>query len=56
MSSTAPFGVTVWGWGSGATGGYDLEHPGIYTSATSYGFPAGQLFKPITDVVIDPTK
>jgi hypothetical protein len=42
MSSEAPFGVWVWGWGSEATN----------TGWVSYGFPAGEGVIPINDVVI----
>jgi hypothetical protein len=56
MSSKGPFGVTVWGWGSGATGGEHRkpEVPGFYTQCVSYGYPAGASVLPITDVTVPP--
>jgi hypothetical protein len=42
MSSEAPFGVWVWGWGSEDT----------QTGWVSYGYPAGEGVEPINDVVI----
>jgi hypothetical protein len=49
MSSTGPFGVTVWGWGSipGFPGTTNL-----YTQYVSYAYPAGAGVKPINDVDI----
>lgn len=44
ISSSAPFGVTVWGWASSATGG------GI--GAVSYAYPGGAGLIKVTDVVI----
>ena len=57
MSSTLPFGVTVWGWGSVATGGqYRCTNcSGFYTQAVSYGYPAGASVQPINTVVVIPT-
>ena len=49
IHSDAPFGVTVWGWGTHETG--DVP----YTQAVSYGYPAGESVKPINTVVIPPT-
>jgi hypothetical protein len=46
MTSTQPFGLTVWGWGSAATPNQ--------TQAVSYAYPAGMYVKPITDVVVQP--
>jgi hypothetical protein len=56
MSSAAPFGVTVWGWGSAATGGaYAAPNfPGFYTQAVSYAYPVGMSVRPINDVVVLP--
>jgi len=56
MSSTAPFNVTVWGWGSAATGGaYNApDFPGFYTQAVSYAYPVGMSVKPINDVIVLP--
>jgi hypothetical protein len=45
MSSAAPFGVTVWGWGSNAATG---------TKFVSYAYPAGASVQPINDVVVVP--
>lgn len=49
MDSTAPFGVTVWGWGSipGFPGSTAL-----YTQYVSYAYPAGAGVKPINQVEI----
>jgi hypothetical protein len=43
ISSSLPFGVTVWGWGDIAT----------YTRV-SYAYPAGAGFQPINNIVIPP--
>jgi hypothetical protein len=51
ISSARPFGITVWGWGSGATGAFGS---GFYTQYTSYAYPAGANLDPINDVVITP--
>ncbi len=47
MSSDAPFGVTVWGWGSKAA-------QGVGTKLVSYAYPAGASIQPINDVVVLP--
>jgi hypothetical protein len=54
MTSTAPFGVTVWGWGSAETGGIygDPSAGGFFSQAVSYAYPAGMSVKPINDVVV----
>jgi hypothetical protein len=44
MTSTDPFGLTVWGWGSPET--KDL------TTYVSYGYPAGENLSPINNVVV----
>jgi hypothetical protein len=44
--STQPFGVVVWGWGSGASGLFQSTY-------VSYAYPAGQAVKPINVVVIE---
>ena len=44
MTSTAPFGVTVWGWGVTQQ-----------TLRTSYAYPAGAGFKVINEVVVPAT-
>ena len=49
MTSDAPFGVTVWGWGSGETGNLTR---GFYSIYVSYGYPAGASLKFINDVVV----
>jgi hypothetical protein len=49
IKSNAPFGVTVWGWGSAATG---EMFKGFYTQYVSYAYPAGAGVAPINDVVI----
>jgi hypothetical protein len=57
MKSLAPFGVTVWGWGSAATGG-DLDPTkqgaGFYSQYVSYAYPAGASVVPINSVVVPP--
>ena len=57
MSSNGIFGVTVWGWGSMATGGQYrcTTCGGFYTQAVSYGYPAGASVQPINTVVVVPT-
>ena len=45
-SSPNKFGLTVWGWGSAATGLFS-------TQAVSYAYPAGQSIKKINNVVIE---
>ncbi len=58
MLSAAPFGLTVWGWGSAVTGGQiDPTQPqmgGIYSQYVSYGYPAGASVQPINTVVVPP--
>jgi hypothetical protein len=44
-SSTAPFGLTVWGWGSQETGAFG-------TTDVSYAYPAGAGVVPINTVVV----
>jgi hypothetical protein len=51
IKSTLPFGVTVWGWGSAATGEQGM---GFYTQYVSYAYPAGAGVAPINTVVIPP--
>ena len=58
MTSKGPFGLTVWGWGSAATGG--TEDPnnqmgGFYSQFVSYAYPAGASVQPINTVVVPPT-
>jgi hypothetical protein len=45
--SDAPFTMTVWGWGTAATGS-------VYTQAVSYAYPAGASVSPINNVVVPP--
>jgi hypothetical protein len=49
MTSAAPFGVTVWGWGSLASGTF-------FTAYVSYAYPAGMGVKQINDVDIPTPK
>jgi IgGFc binding protein len=44
MKSDAPFGLTVWGWGTNRTS--------TFTANVSYGYPGGMDVKPINDVVL----
>ena len=44
-SSTQPFGLVVWGWGSAASTGF-------FSEAVSYAYPAGASVKPINTVVL----
>jgi hypothetical protein len=46
ITSTAPFGLTVWGWGSKET-----DPP---TESVSYAYPAGMYVKSLTDVIVTP--
>ncbi len=46
MTSDAPFGVTVWGWGTPFTS--------LFTQYVSYAYPAGLSLAQINDVVIVP--
>ena len=48
ISSTAPFGLTVWGWGTDATA------PGFNSTYVSYAYPAGARVQSINDVVVVP--
>jgi hypothetical protein len=52
IKSTAPFGLTVWGWGSAATGN---GLTGFYTQYVSYAYPAGASIAPINMVVVPPS-
>jgi IgGFc binding protein len=45
-TSAQAFGLTVWGWGSAASGQFS-------TQAVSYAYPAGMSVKPINNVVIE---
>jgi hypothetical protein len=44
-TSTQPFGLVVWGWGSALSTGF-------YSQAVSYAYPAGASVKPINNVII----
>ncbi|MEO8705926.1 MAG: hypothetical protein ABI867_38195 [Kofleriaceae bacterium] len=44
MKSDAPFGLSVWGWGTNRTS--------TFTANVSYGYPGGMNVKPINDVVL----
>jgi hypothetical protein len=47
IKSANPFGITVWGWGSAASGGF-------YSQFVSYAYPGGQSVAPINTVVVPP--
>ena len=51
ISSDLPFGLTVWGWGSAATGS---QLSGFYSQYVSYAYPGGASVAPINDVYIPP--
>jgi hypothetical protein len=51
IHSTSPFGLTVWGWGSGETGSVAS---GFYSQYVSYAYPGGASVKPINSVVVAP--
>jgi hypothetical protein len=51
IESQVPFGLTVWGWGSGATG---QSLSGYYSQYVSYAYPGGASVAPINDVVVPP--
>jgi hypothetical protein len=57
MTSHGLFGLTVWGWGSAATGGeYTVATDGgFYTQYVSYTYPAGASVQPINPFVVPPT-
>ncbi len=48
MKSDAPFGLTVWGWGT-------AESLSLFSQAVSYAYPAGMSVAPINTVVVPPT-
>jgi hypothetical protein len=61
MSSTAPFAVTVWGWGTAATGAGNVfgsppnfPLPPWYTRFASYAYPAGASIGRVNQVVVIP--
>ncbi len=47
ITSTQPFGMTVWGWGSELSTGFS-------TTYVSYAYPAGASVLPINTVVVNP--
>jgi len=47
ITSTQPFGMTVWGWGSEQTTGFTTQY-------VSYAYPAGASVLPINTVVVNP--
>ncbi|MCK6592620.1 MAG: IgGFc-binding protein, partial [Polyangiaceae bacterium] len=49
MHSDAPFGLTVWGWGTSAT-----DAGGFTSTYVSYAYPAGASVQPINEVVVPP--
>lgn len=53
LTSPGAFGVTVWGWGSTATGGNGLNDP-AYSQYVSYAYPAGAGLRAINDVEVIP--
>jgi hypothetical protein len=48
IRSEAPFTVTVWGWGTEATGGKSYEDP-TFTNQASYAYPVGAGLKRTVD-------
>ena len=54
IKSDAPIGLTVWGWGSAATGGTFGGGGGFYSQAVSYAYPAGASVQPINTVTVPP--
>jgi hypothetical protein len=54
IQSEGTFGLTVWGWGSAATGGSMYGGSGFYSQAVSYAYPAGASVEPINQVVVPP--
>jgi hypothetical protein len=56
IHSAEPFGVTVWGWGSEASGGdwVDRTVPGFFSQSVSYAYPAGTGLASITQVLVQP--
>jgi hypothetical protein len=47
ITSTEPFGLTVWGWGSEQTTSFTTDY-------VSYAYPAGASVQPINTVVVNP--
>lgn len=53
IKSANPFGLTVWGWGSAATGPMGLG-TSFYSQYVSYAYPGGANVQPINTVVVPP--
>jgi len=53
LTSAAPFGLGVWGWGTPLTG--DTGGGPNFTCNVSYSYPGGMNVQPINSVVIPPT-
>jgi hypothetical protein len=51
-AGTPKFGLTVWGWGSGATLEADIEDDPHFTRWVSYGYPAGANIQQLNNVVM----
>jgi hypothetical protein len=51
-TATPKFGMTVWGWGSGATLEADVEDDPRFTRWVSYGYPAGANITTLNSVVM----
>jgi hypothetical protein len=47
LTSTAPFGLGIWGWGTPSTSSF--------TANVSYSYPGGMNVQPINSVVVPPT-
>jgi hypothetical protein len=59
IRSATPFALTVWGWGSAASGGASAGFdwgPGFFSQAVSYGYPGGQRLERINDVEVPQPK
>jgi hypothetical protein len=54
MHSASPFGVTVWGWGSAATGESSPGTTPVFSQYVSYAYPAGMGLRSINTVIVPP--
>jgi hypothetical protein len=54
IHSDAPFGLTVWGWGTAEAGGTFGGGSGFFSQAVSYAYPAGASVQSINQVVVVP--